>query len=414
MERVRRALPGRRAAVGGLRHGAGCRTRPGGGARAREPDHALAAAGRICPVRRGPTHACSSSGPSGGRGRTTAAPAPLRLPEPTPHEDVLDRPRAAARPAGSRPGGGPRRPASRGDRAAPADRGRRRADGGGRGCAGAARSPRRPRGPGGVRRPGGRHRGRDGRRRRAGARRGRRLHAPHRAAVPADRVGGPPAGRAGAGRAGHAGDGGRPGRGRSAARGDPAARRPVLPRPAGTRRPLVPLRGRRRPGGVPGRSHCAAELPRAGQAVPRVRLRDRGAQGDRRAPGGQPRPDRPRGGRPGLGRDRRRPRAAGVARRALGAAAGPARRAAREAARDPRAAHRRRALGGGDSRDRRRQPGRGPGRPAPGAGQAAQEHPARPRPGPRRILLPGVRPPVPGRRTHLGHWRCSRRVEGTR
>ena len=36
------------------------------------------------------------------------------------------------------------------------------------------------------------------------------------------------------------------------------------------------------------------------------------------------------------------------------------------------------------------------------------------RPGPRPGPPAGVRPPVPGHRTHLGHWRCSRRVEGTR
>ena len=48
------------------------------------------------------------------------------------------------------------------------------------GAPGAPRSPRRPRGPGGVRRPGGQHRGRDEHRRRAGARRGRRLHTPRR------------------------------------------------------------------------------------------------------------------------------------------------------------------------------------------------------------------------------------------
>ena len=60
---------------------------------------------------------------------------------------------------------------------------------------------------------------------------------------------------------------------------------------------------------------------------------------------------------------------------------------------------------------------------SPGAVRVAQHRalgklrkniPPGPRLGPRRVLLPGVRPPVPGRRTHLGHWRCSRRVEGTR
>ena len=128
------------------------------------------------------TPACRPGRPAvAGGHRCTGSAAPARADA---ARGRPDRPRAAARPAGSRPGGDPRRSASRRDRAGPADRGRRRADGGGRGCAGAARSPRRPRGPGGVRRPGGRHRGRDGRRRRAGARRGRRLHAPHRRCRP--------------------------------------------------------------------------------------------------------------------------------------------------------------------------------------------------------------------------------------
>ena len=324
-----------------------------------------------------------------------------------------DRPRAAARPAGSRPGGDPRRSASRGDRAAPADRGRRRADGGGRGCAGAARAT-------------------------STAARSRRRTTTW---WPASRTGwtstpGWRSSRPPTPRAPPRCCPGRPRR-RTAGRTctcrtswssqamagdrDAVARlleviRPLVARYCrgrlGTRRPLVPLRGRRRAGGVPGRPHRAAQLPRAGQAVPRVRLRDRGAQGDRRAPGGQPRPDRPRRGRPGLGRGRRRPRAAGVARRAVGAAAGPARRAAREAARDSRAAHRRGAVGGGDRGDRRCQPGRGPGRPAPGAGAAAQERPARPR----QVLARHLawRPASwPG----CGHWDTGgvhERVEGTR
>ena len=149
---------------------------------------------------------------------------------------------------------------------------------------------------------------------------------PDRRAVGAGCRHGPPADRACAGRAGRRGDVGRPGRRRAAARGDPPAGRAVLPRPARARRPLVPLRGRRGAGGVPRRPDRAAQLPRAGQAVPGVRLRDRRTQGDRRAPVGQPRRAAdPVADVPDAGRDRRGPRAAGAARGAVGAAARPAR-----------------------------------------------------------------------------------------
>ena len=126
----------------------------------------------------------------------------------------------------------------------------------------AAEPPRRARGAAGLRGPGGRGRGRDGHRRGARARRRERLRTSHRRAVGTGCRHGPPADRAGAGRAGHRGDVGRPGRRRAAARGDPPAGRAVLPRPARARRPLVPLRGRRGAGGVPRRPDGAAQLPR--------------------------------------------------------------------------------------------------------------------------------------------------------
>ena len=117
---------------------------------------------------------------------------------------------------------------------------------------------------------------------RARARRRERLRTSHRRAVGAGGRHGPPADAQVPDELVTAAMVGRPGRRRAAARGDPPAGRAVLPRPARARRPLVPLRGRRRAGGVPRRSDRAAQLPRAGQAVPGVRLRDRRAQGDRR------------------------------------------------------------------------------------------------------------------------------------
>ena len=168
----------------------------------------------------------------------------------------------------------------------------------------------------------------------------------------------------------------RPGPRRSA-RADPSAGTQVLPGPPGPPGVTDEFGGRRRPGRLHGRRLRVAELPAQGPVVPGVRLRHRGAQGDRRLPRDRAQPRRAGGRTAGRPDHRGRPRAPPARRRDVRPAGQAPEPPDPPPARGSGAAAGGRAVGRGDRAGGPVHARRRAGHAAPRAGPAAEDPPGR-------------------------------------